>query len=137
MKATIRSGTDDPPVDLNDVLDELDIFTPEMIEGRVEVKQGDILFIHTGWYKHAQFGAETDEEKHIHRHLGPDFDIVPWLLKKKVHLWGADLVSTDHPKHIPIGLPEPQNWYLTLGAFPWEFQGGEAAFCRAVAFLEE
>jgi kynurenine formamidase len=26
---------------------------------------------------------------------------------------------------------------VMLGCFPWRFQGGEAAFCRAVAFLEE
>ena len=25
---------------------------------------------------------------------------------------------------------------LMLGAFPWKFKGGEAAFCRAVAFVE-
>jgi kynurenine formamidase len=24
---------------------------------------------------------------------------------------------------------------ITLGCFPWRFQGGEAAMCRAVAFL--
>jgi kynurenine formamidase len=26
---------------------------------------------------------------------------------------------------------------LTFGCFPWRFQGGEAALCRAVAFLED
>jgi kynurenine formamidase len=35
-----------------------------------------------------------------------------------------------------IGAPELQNKRLTLGAFPWKFKGGEAAFCRAVAFME-
>jgi kynurenine formamidase len=25
---------------------------------------------------------------------------------------------------------------ITFGCFPWRFQGGEAAFCRAVAFLD-
>ena len=25
---------------------------------------------------------------------------------------------------------------VTFGCFPWRFQGGEAAFCRAVAFLD-
>ncbi len=42
-------------VDLSDVLDELDVFTPEMIEERVEVRDGDILFIHTGWHKYGEF----------------------------------------------------------------------------------
>ena len=36
-----------------------------------------------------------------------------------------------------IGAPELQNRRLTLGVFPWLFKGGEAAFCRAVAFVEE
>ncbi len=36
-----------------------------------------------------------------------------------------------------IGLKELHNKRITLGAFPWKFKGGEAAFCRAVAFVEE
>ncbi|MEZ4582591.1 MAG: hypothetical protein R2851_10370 [Caldilineaceae bacterium] len=36
-----------------------------------------------------------------------------------------------------IGLPELQNRRLTIGVFPWLFKGGEAAFCRAVAFVED
>jgi len=35
-----------------------------------------------------------------------------------------------------IGKPELHNKRITLGAFPWKFKGGEAAFCRAVAFVE-
>jgi kynurenine formamidase len=30
---------------------------------------------------------------------------------------------------------EVQNKRVILGCFPWKFRGGEAAFCRAVAFL--
>ena len=33
-----------------------------------------------------------------------------------------------------IDAPELQNKRLILGCFPWKFKGGEAAFCRAVAF---
>lgn len=183
-------------VNLSDELDELDLFTPQMIEDRVEVQEGDILFIHTGWHKHAQFGSEPDEEKYILRHPGPHFEVVDWLLDKKIHLWGVDMISTDHPMNLPIGrflgkggleqwkrvsqqaeekfgadkmdelfperayqlthnalfpqdcvhvenmggeigAPELQNKRLTVGAFPWKFKGGEAAFCRAVAFVED
>lgn len=182
-------------VDLSDELDELDIFTIAMIEERVDVQNGDILFIHTGWHRHAQFGEEPDEEKYIHRHPGPHFELVDWLLEKEIHMWGVDMISTDHPMNLPIGrflgkgglehwskvraqvedkfgedkidelfpdrayqlthnalfphdcfhvenlggdigAPELQNKRITLGAFPWKFKGGEAAFCRAVAFLE-
>lgn len=182
-------------VDLSDELDELDIFTPKMIEDRVEVRKGDILLIHTGWHKYAQFGESPDEEKYIHRHPGPHFEIVDWLLEKEIKIWGVDMISTDHPMNLPIGRflgsggleqwkkvraqveekfgdkvdelfpdkayqlthnalfphdcmhvenlggdignPKLHNRRITLGVFPWLFKGGEAAFCRAVAFVEE
>ncbi|MCS7038193.1 MAG: cyclase family protein [Anaerolineae bacterium] len=183
-------------VDLSDMLDELDIFRPEDIEARVEVREGDILFIHTGWHRYSQFGETPDEEKYIHRHPGPHYSICDWLLSKKIHLWGVDMISTDHPMNLPIGRflgkgglehwakvrakcaakfgeenlsvlfpdsayqlthnalfphdcihvenlggeignPALHNRRLILGCFPWLFKGGEAAFCRAVAFTEE
>ncbi|MFQ5744723.1 MAG: cyclase family protein [Acidobacteriota bacterium] len=183
-------------VDLSDELDELGAYSPEMIEKRVEVKEGDIVLLHTGWHRYGQFGAEPDEEQYIHMHPGAHPDMVSWLLKLKVKVWGVDAISTDHPMNLPIGrflgkgtfghcdrvrarcearfgkeqmgklfpeehyqlthnalfphncmhvenlggemaAPELQNQRLTLGIFPWKFKGGEAAFCRAVAFLEE
>ena len=90
-------------VNLSDEMDELAIYTPKMIEDRVEVKKGDLLFLHTGWEKHAQFGSEPDEEKYIHRHPGAHPDMVPWLLEKEIHIWGVDCISTDHPMNLPIG----------------------------------
>jgi kynurenine formamidase len=26
-----------------------------------------------------------------------------WLLEKKIHIWGVDCISTDHPMNLPIG----------------------------------
>jgi kynurenine formamidase len=177
-------------------LGELDLFTPKDIEDRVEVREGDILIIHTAWHEYANFGATPDEEKYILRHPGPHYDIVPWLLDKKIKLWGVDMISTDHPMNLPIGrflgrgaleqwqkvraqcehkfgadkidelfpnsayqlthnalfphncvhienmggqisAPELQNRRMTIGCFPWKFKGGEAAFARAVAFVED
>ena len=79
------------------------IYTPKMIEDRVEVKKGDLLFLHTGWEKLGEFGANPDEEKYIHRHPGAHPDMVPWLLEKQIHIWGVDCISTDHPMNLPIG----------------------------------
>ncbi len=182
-------------VDLTDEMDELAVYTPKMIETRVEVRKGDILFLHTGWHRYAQFGDEPDEEKYIHRHPGAHPGLVQWLLDKEIHIWGVDEISTDHPMNLPIGrflgkgmhghcdkvraaceekfgdqmdelfpddayqlthnalfphncmhvenlggdiaAPEIQNRRITLGVFPWKFKGGEAAFCRAVAFVED
>lgn len=90
-------------VDVSDICDDLAIFRPEDLEKRADIRDGDILLIHTGWHKYAQFGDLADEEKYIQRHPGPHYSICDWLLKKKIHLWGVDMVSTDHPMNLPIG----------------------------------
>jgi kynurenine formamidase len=112
-------------VDLTQEMDDLTVYTPEMIESKVEVRKGDILILHTGWHRYAQFGEEANEERYIHMHPGPHRDMVPWLLEKEIKIWGLDAVSTDHPMNLPIG------------CFPWKFKGGEAAFARTVAFVGE
>lgn len=183
-------------VDLTDEMDDLAVYTPEMIEEKVEVKEGDILVLHTGWYKYATGGSQPDEERYIHLHPGAHPDMVPWLIEKKIKLWCVDAVSTDHPMNLPIGrflgkgtfgycdkvrkiaeekfgkeqlkklfpeedyqlthnalfkhniihgenlggeigAPELQNRRIKIGCFPWKFEGGEAAFARIVAFLED
>jgi arylformamidase len=130
-------------------------------------------------------------------HPGAHPSMVPWLLRKGIHIWGVDCVSTDHPMNLPIGrflgkgmhehwarvraaaeakfggkkavdkmfpdsayqlthnalfpkdcmhienvggeidAPELQNKRCIVGCFPWKFRGGEAAFCRTVAWLGE
>ncbi len=184
-------------VDLSDEMGDLGAYSPKMIEDRVEVREGDLLLLHTGWDRYAQFGAEPDEERYIHMHPGAHPDMVEWLLKKRIKIWGVDCISTDHPMNLPIGRflgkgmhgfcdrvrarceevfgspeevdrlfpkehyqlthnslfphhcmhvenlggdidrPEIQNRRITIGVFPWKFKGGEAAFCRVVAFVED
>ena len=46
-------------VNLRDAMDELELYTPKMIEDRVEVKDGDLLYLHTGCHKHSQFGEHA------------------------------------------------------------------------------
>jgi kynurenine formamidase len=184
-------------VDLRDEMGDLAVYTPQMIEKRVKVKTGDLLLLHTGFHRYSQFGAAPDEERYIHMHPGAHPSMVPWLLRKGIHIWGVDCVSTDHPMNLPIGrflgkgmhdhwarvraaaeakfggkkavdkmfpdsayqlthnalfpkdcmhienvggeidAPELQNKRCIVGCFPWKFRGGEAAFCRTVAWLGE
>ena len=180
-------------VDVSDV-GEYGIYTPEMIEKRVDLHDGDILFLHTGWHKYAWYQPQGDEDKYMLRLPGATGEIVPWLLKRKIHLWGVDAAGVDHPMNLGIGRPDwglkcavrtraacekkfgkenlaklfPEEDYqithnalfphdcihveglggeignpkllnkrMTLGCFPWKFRGGEAAFCRCVAFVDE
>ncbi|MEO6447196.1 MAG: cyclase family protein [Gemmatimonadaceae bacterium] len=90
-------------VDLRDEMDDLAVYTPKMIEDRVEVREGDRIILHTGWERFGQFGETPDEERYVHYHPGPHPDLVPWLIEKKIHIWGVDVISTDHPMNLPIG----------------------------------
>jgi len=57
-------------VDLSDVCGDYDVYTSKMIEERVEIKEGDILVIHTAiiiW-----LGSPTaDEIRYMVQHPGP------------------------------------------------------------------
>ena len=90
-------------VDLRDEMGDLGAYTPEMIESRVEVQDGDLLILHTGWHRYGQFGESPDEERYIHLHPGAHPDLVQWLIDRKIRIWGVDAVSTDHPMNLPIG----------------------------------
>lgn len=183
-------------VDVSDEMGELAAYTPEMIEEKADVREGDILILHTGWHKYGYGGESPDEEKYIHMHPGAHPDMVDWLIEKNIKVWGVDAVSTDHPMDLPIGRflgkgtfehhkrvrkraverfgeekleelfpeedyqlthnelfphdichmenlggeiskPKLHNKRIKIGCFPWKFKGGEAAFARVVAFLEE
>ncbi len=90
-------------VDVSDEMGELAAYTPEMIEEKADVREGDILILHTGWHNYGQYGDEADEEKYIHMHPGAHPDMVDWLIEKNIKVWGVDAVSTDHPMDLPIG----------------------------------
>jgi kynurenine formamidase len=94
-------------VDVSDVGD-LGLYTPEMVEKRVDLHDGDLLVVHTGWHKYSWYQPQgmADEERYIHMHPGPSRDWVDWLIRRKIKVWGVDAVSTDHPMNLPIGHPE-------------------------------
>ena len=65
-------------VDLSDTLDELDVFTPAMLEERAEIKEGDILYISDGrWWLgglksgHGPIAAIDADDDVMTVHLGP------------------------------------------------------------------
>ena len=64
-------------VDLSDVCGDYDVYTSQMVEERVEVKEGDILIIHTG-------------------------EFAEWAKAKKLRWIGVDCGSADHPMNTKI-----------------------------------
>jgi kynurenine formamidase len=84
-------------VDLSDVCGDYDVYTSRMVEERVEVKEGDILIIHTGYHHFGWDQPGADEIRYMVKHPGPDREFAVWAKAKKLRRLGVDCGSADHP----------------------------------------
>jgi len=100
-------------VDISDEVSDFSLYTPEMIEKRVNVKEGDILFINTGYHKYtydqpdvknpnAQGGIDNKEFSYLVRHPGPAPGFFEWALEKKLKVIGVDCGCAEHPMNTNI-----------------------------------
>ncbi|MDZ4159758.1 MAG: cyclase family protein, partial [Anaerolineaceae bacterium] len=70
--------------DISDKVSNSSVYTPKMIEDVVEVREGDILVIKTGWHKYGWISPDSDEFRYMIKHPGPSPDFAEWALKKKI-----------------------------------------------------
>ncbi len=89
-------------VDLSDVCGDYDVYTSKMVEDRVEVKEGDILVIHTGYHHFGWDQPYADEIRYMVCHPGPDREFSEWMVKKKIRWFAVDCGSADHPMNTII-----------------------------------
>jgi kynurenine formamidase len=89
-------------VDLSDCCGDYDVYTSKMVEERVEVRQGDILIIHTGYHHYGWDQPTADEIAYMVKHPGPDREFALWARKKKIRWIGVDCGSADHPMNTII-----------------------------------
>lgn len=89
-------------VDLSDAVGQYDVYTSEMVEERVEVREGDILIIHTGFHHHGWDQPTADEVAYMVKHPGPDREFAVWAKRKKLRWIGVDCGSADHPMNTII-----------------------------------
>jgi len=89
-------------VDLSDVCGDYDVYTSKMIEERVEVRQGDILIVHTGYHHFGWDQPHADEIRYMVKHPGPDREFADWMKKKQIRWEGVDCGSADHPMNTII-----------------------------------
>jgi len=89
-------------VDLSDVAGDYDVYTSKMIEDRVEVKEGDILLISTGFHQYSWDQPTADEVRYMVKHPGPDREFAESAKKKKLRWIGVDCGSADHPMNTKI-----------------------------------
>lgn len=84
-------------VDISDAVSNSSVYTPAMIEERVDVQQGDILLIKTGWYHYGWNSPDSDEFRYMIKHPGPSPDFADWCLAKEIKWLGIDCVAMEHP----------------------------------------
>ena len=89
-------------VDLSDQAANYDIYTSQMIEDKVEVKEGDILIIHTGYHHFGWDMPTANEIRYMVQHPGPDREFAEWAKMKKLRWIGVDCGSADHPMNTII-----------------------------------
>ena len=89
-------------VDLSDAAGDYDIYTSKMVEDRVEVKEGDILIINTGYHQYGWDQPNADEVRYMVKHPGPDREFAEWAKQKKLRWFGVDCGSADHPMNTKI-----------------------------------
>ncbi len=83
--------------DISEMVSDTSVYTPEMIEKVVEVKEGDILIIKTGYSKYGWDSPESDEFRYMIRHPGPSPDFAKWCFDKKIKWLAVDCVAMEHP----------------------------------------
>ncbi|MCX5879536.1 MAG: cyclase family protein [Deltaproteobacteria bacterium] len=89
-------------VDLSDCTTDYDLYTSKQVEERVEVREGDILIIHTGYHHYGWDQPTADEIRYMVKHPGPDREFAEWAKKKKLRWIGVDCGSADHPMNTII-----------------------------------
>lgn len=89
-------------VDLTDAVGDYQVYSSKMIEDRVEVKEGDILVIHTGYHHFGWDQPTADEIRYMVKHPGPDQEFADWAKKKKLRWIAVDCGSADHPMNTII-----------------------------------
>ncbi|MBM4467132.1 MAG: cyclase family protein, partial [Chloroflexi bacterium] len=96
--------------DISHLVSDSSVYTPQMIESVVEVREGDILITKTGWYKYGWNSPESDEFRYMIRHPGPSPDFAQWCIDKKLKWLGVDAVSQDHPMNTIQRLWHPKTF---------------------------
>ena len=89
-------------VDLSDAAGDYDIYTSKMVEERVEMREGDILIIHTGYHRFGWDQPTADEVRYMVKHPGPDREFAEWCKAKKLKWLAVDCGSADHPMNTII-----------------------------------
>src|SRR6266545_3888301 len=114
-------------VDISAKMSDWAVITPEIIESAgADIREGDILILHTGWHRHYEGQPQQDLVKYFCFHPGPNLDTMHWMLKKKIKWWAMDTGSCDHAMNTSIRNMRPDlaaQFTKLKGKTPAEFFG--------------
>lgn len=99
MKEWIGQGV---VVDISKEVGDYDLYSPEMLMSKAEIKKGDILIINTGYNRYAWDQKRSDEVRYFVKHPGPGPGFHKWALEMKLKWIGVDCGSADHPMNTII-----------------------------------
>jgi kynurenine formamidase len=114
-------------VDLSGQVTDWSVITPDMIEEtKADIREGDILILHTGWHRYYEGQPQQDLVRYFCYHPGPSLDTLKWMLKKKIKWFGMDTGSCDHPMNTSIRNMRPdiaKEFEKTKGKSPADYFG--------------
>jgi kynurenine formamidase len=114
-------------VDLSAQVADWSVITPEMIESTgADIREGDILILHTGWHRYYEGQSQQDLVRYFCYHPGPNLDTMRWMLAKKIKWFAMDTGSCDHPMNTSIRNMRPDiaaQFTRAHGKTPAEFFG--------------
>ncbi len=96
--------------DISEFVSDTSVYTPEMIEKVVDVREGDILVIKTGYGKYGWNSPDSDEFRYMIRHPGPSPDFGDWCIEKKIEWLAIDCVAMEHPMNTIQRLWHPKTF---------------------------
>jgi len=89
-------------VDISDIAQDYDIYTPKDLMERADIRKGDILIINTGYHKYGWDQPEADEVRYMCKHPGPTREFALWCKEMQFKWIGVDCGSADHPMNTKI-----------------------------------
>ena len=90
-------------VDVSQHMEDWAVITPDMLESApVDIKDGDILIIHTGYHRYYEGQPQQDLVRYFCMHPGGKLELLEWMLDRKIKWFGIDVGSGDHSMNTSI-----------------------------------
>ena len=95
-------------VDLSRDLGDYDLYEPDLLMSKADIRKGDVLIINTGYHRYAWYEKSCDEVRYFVKHPGPGPKFHKWALDMKFKWIGVDCGSADHPMNTIIRTWHPK-----------------------------